>query len=351
MRTSHLGRSIGIAIVLVIIGAVFGVGAVKATHHLHGPPAPPVAQASAGYGLDEPTSVTLVGQDLYIANSSGDSVTEVNGATGAHVATISGPSYGFAQPSAIVTDGADLFVANQAAGTVTEVDPVTHAAVRTITGFSTPIAMAVVDGELYVLDAAGSVDKVSTVAGGIESTASGPQFGFSTPLGIAASGNSVFVTNSTSNTVTKIDGTSMSLVTVLKGPSFKFATPIGAAVLGGNLWVTNYAADSVTEISVDTDAVVRVIVDHWNLPTPGPITVGDGYVFTVSPPGVSPMVSQIDPGSGTVEWMKCNTNGAYLFSNPQSAIVYGDNLWVVSKDSSSLTQMDSDTGDLIRTIS
>ena len=47
----------------------------------------------------------------------------------------------------------------------------------------------------------------------------------------------------------------------------------------------------------------------------------------------------------------CNFNGPYLFNNPQAAVVYGSNLWVVSRGSSSLTEMDTDSGALIRTIS
>ena len=242
-------------------------------------------------------------------------------------------------------------MANRSADTVTEIDATSHALVRIIAGFTEPIALATGGGNLYVLNAPGSVAKVSIADGQIVDSASGPQFGFTAPLGIAVAGPT-----SSSPTVPPIrspliNDQTMTLSSILKGPAYKFSVPTGVAVLGSNLWVANYGGDSATEIVAATGKVVRVVVDHTNLPTPGPITVGDGYVFTVSPPGVSPMVSQIEPSSGTVAWMKCNTNGPYLFSNPQSAAVYGDNLWVVSKGSSSLTQMDTDTGDLIRTIS
>ena len=63
------------------------------------------------------------------------------------------------------------------------------------------------------------------------------------------------------------------------------------------------------------------------------------------------MVSQITTTDGAVAWMMCNTNGAYLFNNPQSAVVAGSSLWVVSKGGNSLTQMNTDSGALIRTIS
>jgi hypothetical protein len=116
------------------------------------------------------------------------------------------------------------------------------------------------------------------------------------------------------------------------------------------LWVTNQRADSVTQIATETDRVVRVMTDHTNLPTPGPIAFGDGYVFTLSPPGDSPMVSQIT-SDGAVTWMTCNANGPYLFSNPQAVVVASSKLWVVNKGSSSLKELDPDSGALIRTIS
>ncbi len=87
-----------------------------------------------------------------------------------------------------------------------------------------------------------------------------------------------------------------------------------------------------------------------NLPMVGPITYGDGYIFTVSPPGASPMVSQVVPSSATVSWMMCNTNGPYLFNNPEAAVVSGENLWIVNEGGNSLTEMDTDSGALIRTV-
>jgi hypothetical protein len=114
--------------------------------------------------------------------------------------------------------------------------------------------------------------------------------------------------------------------------------------------VTNQNDESVTEISASTVQQVNVLVSS-NLPWVGPITFGDGYVFTVSPPGGSPMVSQIVPSSPAVTWMMCNTNGPSLFNDPEAAVVTGSLLWVVNKGGNSLTEMDTDSGNLIRTIS
>jgi len=337
-------------VAVLIVGAVLGVVGLKVIHKLHLLVASSVAQPSAGYGLDGPTSAAGVGSDLFVANGLGDSVTEVNASSGAHVATISGALFGFDEPTTILAVGHDLFVANGADGAITEIDAGTRSLVRTMSGFSDPLSMAASGGSLYVLNGTGSVAKVSMASGRQIGLASGAQFGFDTPMGIASSGSDLFVTNSGANSITEINARTMTLVTQLTGTRFRFSKPTGVVVQGRELWVTNQTGDSVTQIATGTDRVVRVIVDHTNLPTPGPIAFGDGYVFTLSPPGNSPMVSQITR-NGAVAWMMCNTNGPYLFSNPQAVVVAGSNLWVVSSGSSSLTEMDPDSGALIRTIS
>jgi YVTN family beta-propeller protein len=354
-RFDHPVRLALAVVVLLALGAVIGLGALKAAHKINLFTRKSVAQASAGYDLNAPTSAAVLGADLFVANQGGNSVSVVNASTGAHVSTISGSTDQFDQPSTITAIGQDLFVANEAGDSVTEIDGRTDSIVRTISGpqfqFSHPIGLAGAQGRLFVLSSSGPVTAVSTTTGGLLGVASGGDFGFSSPLGIATAGNNVFVTDSATNAVTVIDGQTMSFVRMLQGASFKFRTPTGAVVDGKDLWVTNEAGDSVTEVSTVSQRAVRVVVDHANLPTPGPITVGDGYVFTVSPPGVSPMVTQVEPGSGAVPWMMCNTNGPYLFSDPQAVVVSGSNLWVVNKASSSLTEMDTDSGALIRTIS
>jgi DNA-binding beta-propeller fold protein YncE len=353
-RFNHPRRTALAVVVILILGAVLGLGGLKAAHKLHLTTSSSVAQASAGYGLDAPTAAAVVNHDLFVANEAGNSVSVLNVSTGAHLATIAGSSYQFDHPTAMIALGRDVFVANGAGNSVTEFDSSTRSPIRTIAGgqfhFSDPIALAGEHGRLYVLSSSGSVTGIGTASGSLVGVASGTQFGFDHPKGIAASGNNLYVTNSGSDSITTIDDQTMTFVTRLRGPGYGLRKPIGAVIDGKNLWVTNEAGDSVSEISTKTNAPVRVVVDHTNLPTPGPITVGDGYVFTVSPPGDSPMVTQVEPG-GSVPWMMCNTNGPYLFSNPQAAVVSGDNLWVISKGSSSLTEMNTDSGALIRTIS
>ena len=57
---------------------------------------------------------------LWVANNSGDSVTELNASTGALVKLFSAQSYGFNGPFAVAVDGTHVFVANHFGDSVTE---------------------------------------------------------------------------------------------------------------------------------------------------------------------------------------------------------------------------------------
>jgi len=168
-----------------------------------------VAQPSAGYGLDAPTSAAVVGSDLFVANGLGDSVTEVNGSSGAHVATISGASFGFDDPTAILAVGHHLFVTNGADGVVTEIDA---GAGRRSGSFLDslircpwlPRAGTSTSSNGNRLGSQG-VDRVGKADG----LAWGPQFGFDIPSGIASCGRDLFVANSGVNSVAEVNARTM----------------------------------------------------------------------------------------------------------------------------------------------
>jgi hypothetical protein len=305
------------------------------------------------YAFNAPTSAAVVGSELFVANGGNNSVTEVNASDGSYTATISGKRFGFDTPSAIVAIGRDLFVANSAGNSVTEFKASGRKHVRVIQGtgydFVDPIALAASGQGLFVLNGAGSITEIAAGTGALIGTASGPVFGFDEPTGLAVADGNVFVANSAANTVTVLSVESRAFVTSLSGSTFNFNTPTGVAFDGTNVWVTNQGNSSVTEFSPTTLTEVNVLV-NGNLPMVGPIAYGNGYVFAVSPWGSSPMVTQITASPATVNWMMCNTNGPYLFNNPQSLVAAGTNLWVVNEGGNSLTEMNAVTGNLIRTI-
>lgn len=319
------------------------------------------------YGFNAPDAAVLDGSVLLVANKDGNSVTEVNATTGAFIGTIQGAQYHFDGPVALKLIGQELFVASGPGNSVTELNAKTGAVTRVMEGasygFAHPVAISS-EGSRYVfiLGASGSVAKVAVATGQYLGEATGTRFGFDNPTAMVDVGDHIFVANSGSNSVTELDAGDMSVVTILSGPGGAakdpFHAPIAMVTEGGNVWVTNQDGLSVTEISATTGQVVQVVpnVDDY-LPSPGAITYGDGYFFVTSPPGSSPMVTQIVPTDpAKLPWMMCNTNGPYSFSNPQALVVYGPDLWVVNQGGAggppgnSLTEMNVWSGALVRVV-
>jgi hypothetical protein len=349
VRRRHGGLAVsvvGALLSVVLLGGAGPASALGRSSHSH--------KVHDHLDLDGPTSAAVAGSHLFVANGANNSVSEVKASNGSYVATISGTGFGFDSPAAIVSVGGDLFVANSAGNSVSEFSAAArHTDIRTISGpdygFDDPLALASSGPDLFVLNGGGSLTEVAIASGDFIGTASGDSFGFDDPTGLAVKDGDVFVVNSAADSVTVVKAADLNFVSSLSGPTFAFNTPIGIASDRTNLWVTNQGDQSVTEFSPTTLTALNVLSSDW-LPMVGPITYGDGYLFTASPPGASPMVSQITPAPPTANWMMCNTNGPYLFNNPQALVVAGKHLWVVNQGGNSLTEMKTDSGDLIRTV-
>lgn len=314
------------------------------------------------YGFDSPDAAAVSGNDLFVANRGNNSITELNATTGAFVRRIAGSQYAFNEPTALGVVGSDLFVANAHAG-LTELRLVNGALVSTLRGaayhFSDPVSLASNGSNaLYVLSAGGAVTAIATATGAVLGVATGSAFHFDHATAIAYDKSHLFVTDSAGDTVTEISAATMRLAGVLRGSEYGFRQPTGVAAHGDGVWVTNFAGPSLTELSASTGAALKV-VPNWegNLPNPGPITYGDGFFYAASPPGTSPMITQIKPSADVpMPWMMCNTNGPYKFANPEALVVANSrDLWVVNEGSrglpgNSLTEMRTTSGKWIRTI-
>jgi hypothetical protein len=327
--------------------------------------------AQVSYGFDEPDAAALSGGELFVANKGDSTVTAVDAATGAYRTTLSAARYGFDAPAALEVVGKDLFVANK--NSLTELSVATRSLVRTIGGRALAMAAVVslaADGPQYLFvlgtggsAGAGTVVKIQAATGKVVARATGARFGFDKPSALAVASGHVFVANSGSNSVTELLASTLGTLRVISatagpGGSSEFSTPTGMAAHGGDVWVSNLASKTLTELSASSGTLIQVVPNTDNyLPAPGAVAWGDGYVFVASPPGPSPMVTQVVPTDpAKLPWMMCNTNGPYTFSNPQALVVYGRHLWVVNEGGAggppgnSLTEMDAVTGKLVQVV-
>jgi hypothetical protein len=117
------------------------------------------------YHFYQPVAMAVAGTDIFVANSGGAGVTEIDASTGALVRVLSGPQFGWQNPDALAVDGPDLYVASgytsyvanptHAGGSsVTEVDPASGAVVAVLSGpqyqWDGPCYMAVTAAGLFV---------------------------------------------------------------------------------------------------------------------------------------------------------------------------------------------------------
>ena len=115
------------------------------------------------------------GTDLFVANKTDRSVTELDASDGTVRTVLSGSHYKFVQPSALAVAGPDLFVASAGTGggrgSVTEVDIATGDLVTVLSGsgykFDGPGQMALSGQDLFVANNFGqSVTELDASNGG-----------------------------------------------------------------------------------------------------------------------------------------------------------------------------------------
>jgi hypothetical protein len=325
--------------------------------------------------FNHPSALAAAGANLWVANQTGNSITEINPAVkpAAWLGTYSGSAYGFSSPDGLAVYGKYLFVAN-AGGSVTEVSAATGIPLKVISGpgygFSHPVAVAVSGPFLLVLNSgpsggSGSLTEIDADTGALIRVVSGSSYSFGDPVAMVASGSDLWVADESTNSVTELAIPTGALVRVVHGGGLD--APDGIAAGSGYIWVANGAvgANSVTQITAATGAT-----RNWNngngnygLGQPSAVTETAGSVYVVTPFGSSPMVTKIDEVTAYTPWFMCNTNGPYYFSNLTAITAVGSELWVASANGAnyggpnaalaatgSLTELNAGDGGLVQTV-
>jgi hypothetical protein len=321
---------------------------------------------TSGHEFDYPSGLVFSGGHLWVANEHGNSVSEINPATGAWMASLTSGPYGIDAPTSIATNGPDIFVANSVKS-ISEINASTRQLVRIIFGseyqFSDPIAITVTGGRVLVLNAgtgAGSITEFSSQSGLLIRTISGSRFDFNDPAAFATTGQDIYVADKGNDSVTEVNMVSGRLVAVISQQGL--SAPDGIAVEDGRVWVADSHGNAATEINVATNSVLSTFTNsdgQYGFGDPATVIAASGGVYIATPYGTSPMVTKVEATTGTPDWFMCNTNGPYYFSELSAFAVQGNNLWVASRTGAnsqtpgaatgSLTEMNLNSGDLVAT--
>lgn len=297
---------------------------------------PTVPTTTSAYGLGAPYHETVVGGNLWISDQFFNRVNEVNGATGAVIASVKVS----AAPGDLTYADNLLWVTSTDAHSneLFVINPTTLSLVKTLDVASQGQEL-VVGSDLWVTNAqdAGVVTEVSLTAQSVvrvinDNLPSGTvQAG---PLAMASVGSDLWVTNNNTNTVTEIDestGTVLNVVTV--GSEASSIVQDGGKIYVGcgndtNAYVINpTTAAVVTTIAVGPDSA---------------LSVQDGQLIA-APTDVSDHIDVIAPATESI-----------LVSIPVSVteanVVYGDGyLWVASAEAGNVSKIDLSSHKVVAT--
>ncbi len=240
-------------------------------------------------------------------------------------------------PSSVAIDGNDVWVVNNESNNVMKIDTAITPpkVVATVAVGQLPQELAVSDGSVWVTNAysypgPSSISRITTGSASVEATINVKAM----PWGIWATGNTVWVSNYATNTISFINGNRNSVVETI--PVGK--EPEGITVLGNDVWVADLSSNSVSEVDQSTQSVVATIPVGTQ---PGNIAAANGLIW-VSNYG-SGTVSEIDAASATV--VRTIAVGQY----PKGIADNGKDVFVADSysDEGSLTEIDASTGEII----
>jgi glucose/arabinose dehydrogenase len=242
-------------------------------------------------GLNRPIWVAVSGNTLFVASTASGTIGAYDATNGAAINAnfITGASGGLA------VSGNTLFVvgggASVGAGTIGEYDASTGAVINAnfVTGLTAPRTVAVSGNTLFVT-CNGSCPPGSILPAIVSaySATTGEVIkanfitGLRNPQGLAVSGDNLFVADADRDTISEYDATTGAVINanfitgVRADGVIQFSVPVGVAVSGNDLFVTNNVANGmVGKYNANTGASIDVnFISGLNGPTG--LAVGSG---------------------------------------------------------------------------
>ncbi len=274
---------------------------------------------------NEPYGVSSDGTHVWVANSDGGTVSEIEASSGAVIRTIPVGSY----PYGVSSDRTHVWVTNPYEDTVSEIEASSGAVIRTIPVGSYPWGVSSDGTHVWVANTGeGTVSEIEASSGTVIRTI--PSLG--EPRGVFSDGTHVWVTNedevsySYGGTVSEIEASSGAVIrTITVGKD-----PDSVSSDGTHVWVTNSYEDTVSEIEASSGTVIRTITVGSipdSVSSDGThVWVTDLYVYELASSTYEDTVSEIEASSGTV----ISTIPLGIRSAPYGVSSDGTHVWVTN---------------------
>ena len=240
-------------------------------------------------------------------------------------------SFGYkTNPTAVIFDGSKIWAPNSetAGGRVAQIDTSTNALsnLTSIGGLPSGVGF---DGTILWVTQSGSnaVTRVNATTGAVVGSAITVG---SSPSSAAFDGTYVWIANSGSNNITRINAATG----VVNGAAIAVgASPTDIIFDGTFMWVANYNGNTVTRINAATLATTTISGVGTN-----PVALAfDGTEVWVASPG-SNNVTRINAASGSVVGPPITTG-----AGPRALAFDGEIIWVANATAQSITRIDTNT--------
>ena len=328
--------------------------------------------------FNKPFGIATDGGNLYVSDSGNNKIRQINIATG-KVTTLAGSGASgsfdgvgtrasFANPNGLTIDKGNLYVADTRNSKIRKI-VIATGAVSTLAGsgmstaldgsakrasFAQPSGITAVGGSLYVVDKYSQkirkveieTGKVTTLAGGGgdvvgrgHGNGKGKAASFTYPSGIAADGNNLYVTDSQSQMIRKIEIATGEVTTfagtgsigLLDGPgsSALFNFPEGITVIGNSLYVVDSINNRIRKIAISDQTVTTI--------------AGSGPAWT-RPASEYDDESQPEPKPDPCSLGTDGTEGGATQIYPHAITSDGNNLYVTDSQNHKVYKFEISTG-------
>lgn len=280
--------------------------------------------------FDTPLGIAVAGGHVWVANFSGNSVTELNEDDGSLVRVLP-----FANVTALAADGTHVFVGEaEGDGTVSAVNATDGSVAwdKSVdnTAFSSPQRITAADGNVWVANGDNSVTELNADTGSVEKKLRSDSYGFDVLDAIAVVGGHVWVANYSADTVTELNEGNGNLVQILTKPADFIKGPMGIVAASGHLWIANTLSNSLTELNEGDGSLVNAFsADSYGSFLSQTLASDGTHLWIAEGDG---SMAELNGADGSQ--VRVLPAATYHLSRPAAVAAEGNTVWVANGNNS-----------------